>query len=404
MTTLEQKRKIAAQQETALPYPTTAEYWRRTHFARANLAQFKHLEKEIQVDQKASDFLPNNMTFSGEILFGEQCSAPILSEDLKKQGVILLHLKDAIEQYGDLVLKYLGRGLKDKQHEKFWLQNEAYWQTGVFCYIPANVVVENSILLVQSFTQPQQSLFARTVIVVGKNAQLNLVSLNHSSKETEKNYTNNVIETYLDDGAHLEWVDVQNFSLATYETTLKHTELSANSNLKWFMDLRGGAMAKTDVETLLQGENAHAEIIGLVAAKQKQHLELCTWTHHKSPHTTADILVKGTVNDKAKTVFQGMIKIDKPAQFTESYMANHNLLLSEQAHTDSIPRLEIEADEVKASHGATIGQVDKEQMFYLNSRGFSKQAAEQLLVQGFCEDVFAKVSNETTRDWLRQIV
>lgn len=389
---LQERRAQAAQLSANLPIPTTGEDWRRTNFGRVDLEQFKPLTPAQNGAGlgEASLLLPQKLLLAGEILYGEKTSPITLDKDLSKKGVILAPLSQACEKNAPLVERYLGRGFKNRV-EKFLAQNEANWQTGVFLYIPPLTQVELPILLAACFTRETASLFPRLLIVLDKGAKANGLHLTTSQAQTNPNYVNTVQEIYLEEGAQLCWVEIQDLADQTYQVGLRRSEVGQNANLQWVIYQRGGKISKTNIETILNGEGAEARVSGLMQGKNRQHLELASLTHHRRPHTKADILIKATADDRAKTIFQGMIKIDKPAQQTESYLANHNLVLNNKAHADSIPRLEIEADDVKASHGATIGQVDAEQLFYLRSKGLSQARAEALLVGGFYEEVFGRI-------------
>lgn len=402
---LQERRKEAAQLNAKLPIPTMGENWRRTNFAKVPLDQFTPLpsSKNGANAEATSQHLPLKLLLSGELLYGEQTSPPQLDPALQECGVCLAPLAQACGQKESLVVKYLGRGFQ-RREEKFLAQNEAQWQTGAFLYMPPNTSVELPLLLTTAFAKEGSSLYPRLLVVLDKGAKATILHFSTSSAQNKNNFVNGVYEIYLEEGANLTWIDLQNWSHQTYEVAHKRTEVGANANLKWIMHLTGGKLSKTNLETVLNGEGANAEVIGLMQGKERQQLELCSITHHAVPHTRADILVKATADERSKMIFQGMIKIDKLAQQTESYMANHNLVLSDKAHADSIPRLEIEADDVKASHGATIGQMDKEQLFYLRSKGLTEAIAERLLIEGFYEDIIGRVPLEPVREWMRGLI
>lgn len=403
-TWLQERRTKAAEEFAHTPLPVLEEYWRRTRLDRLHLERFAPLttSQNGAVQGSAVRLLPVLLPLSGEILYGEKTSPASLDAECVKQGVVLTTLAKAAQEFGQILSEYLGRGFQER-HEKFLLQNEAYWQAGALCFIPKNAVISSPILLTSHFSGNGKGIFPRLLVVVEKGAKATVI--HYAASEAlpgESNYTNSVAEIYLGEGADLNFIDLQSLSNETIEIALKRAELSADSKLHWILDLQGGKVSKTNIETVLNGTNANAGVYGLVCGRNRQHLELYSKTQHIARHTTADILIKGTAQERAKTIFQGMIRIEKSAQQTESYMANHNLVLSEKAHADSIPRLEIEADDVKASHGASIGQVDREQLFYLRSKGLNREAAERLLVEGFYEEIFGKIPLEPIRELMRR--
>src|SRR3989338_4733681 len=208
------------------------------------------------------------------------------------------------------------------------------------------------------------------------------------------------LEIYLEPDSKLIFADLQSLNAKNPESLNRRIQIEKGATLTWIMEVHGGSV-KNKIETFLNGEGAHAEILGLMCGRNKDKIEIASHTQHNVPNTTANILIKGTADDESQILFRGMIKIAKKAQQTNSYMANNNLLLSKKARADSIPKLEIEADDVKASHGATIGQVDKDQVFYLKTRGFSEKDAEQILIRGFYEDIFNRVPVEEIRERMR---
>ncbi|MDO8494771.1 MAG: Fe-S cluster assembly protein SufD [Deltaproteobacteria bacterium] len=385
---LETRKKEAAKIFAELPLPEKEEFWRRTNLRRFQLERFSPLSaaEAATGTDSVKTFLP-----------------AVIDNHPVEEGVIFKDLLAAVRENSDLAQEYLGRGLKGR-NEKFLLQNEANWQTGKFLYIPRETEVSKPILIQQYFTGSQKSIFPRNVIVLDRFAKATLIVHSTSDCENEANYSNSILEVYLEEGANLQLIDLQNFSQKTLEIAHKRVEVGENANLRWVLEVNGAKTSKTNLETVLNGQGAEAFVSALILGNDKQHLELYSKTQHVAPNTHADILVKTTVDGQAKAVFQGMIRIEKTAQQTQSYMANHSILLSDTAHAESIPRLEIEADDVKASHGASVGQVDKEQLFYLRSKGLSAATAERLLIEGFYEEIFGKVTVPEVQEWLRRHV
>ena len=399
---LNERRKEAEAFFQKLPIPSKGEAWLKTHFAREGL---EGLASVVNVSNgldaiEAQKWLPIPFLSAGCFLYGDQHSHPHLEESLKKQGVILLPLAEAAEKHSALVQQHLGKSLA-KREEKFLAQNEAFWADGFFLYIPKDCNIETPILLVNGFTKNGITLCTRGLVVVETGAKANILHFS-ASKNSQASFNNSTMEIFVRPAAHLLWTDLQDFSPTTFDYSFKRIEVSADAHFEGILDLQGSKKGKCDLETVLNGSGASTDIFGLICADHKQHLEVNSLTHHVAPNTTANILIKATAKDEARTVFQGMIRIDKAAQKTNSYMENHNLILSEKAHTDTIPRLEIDADDVKASHGATVSHVDPEQMFYLKTRGLNGPDAEHLLVEGFYEDLFRHVPDETIRALLRR--
>ncbi len=368
---LQERRQQAQDLFAKLPTPTTGEGWIRTNFSREKLDALAPATAQHPLD------LPKN------------------------QGAIVLSLSEALKQYPEKVKQFLGKTTQ-KRDNKFIAQNEALWSDGIFLYIPQDTVVSDPISLTQEYNQEEATFFPRVLVVAERGSKATVVYHTTSHNQKKTNCVNAVSEVFVEDSAELTWVEMQTFGPQTIDVAWKHFSVADNATLKPVLLLQGGKKAKWDLDICLNGRGARAETIGLIQAAQTQHLELNSLTHHMVPETTANILVKTSVADEAKTIFQGMIRIEKAAQKTNSYMANHNLLLSDHCHADTIPRLEIEADDVKASHGATISHVDAEQMFYLKSRGLEDADACQMLVDGFYEDIFGRIPIAEVREFLRK--
>ena len=400
---LQERRQRALEQYTALPIPAKGEGWIRTNFAKdkiETLAPLTQISNGVKAEEIAA-WLPTPLLSVGSLLYGEKNSHPFLEESVRQQGVILLPLAKALEQFPDKIAPFLGTVSCDRDN-KLIAQNDAYWNTGVFLYIPKDCALSGPIVLVQNCSSEGTSLLPRVVVVAEAGSKTTVVHYAISQNKEKINFVNGIFEIYVQQNAQLNWIDLQNLGENTFDFAWKRVEVAQGATFNGFLELQGGRKGKWDLEVCLKGPGAKSEIVGLVQLNKKQHLELNSLTHHTTPETTANILVKTSVTDEARSVFQGMIRIEKAAQKTNSYMANHNLLLSDHCHADTIPRLEIEADDVKASHGATISHVDSEQMFYLQSRGLETTDACQLLVDGFYEDIFGRIPVPEVRELMRK--
>lgn len=405
---LQKRRERSHEAFATLPLPTQEETWRRIDLDRVPFDKFPPDRTRETVPPRQSARVSAirvpaaqvpGVPLSGNFQLNCGCEKAHLEEGLLRQGVRFLSLRQAIAEE-ERVENYFGRWLGDPR-EKFLSQNEANWNQGVFLYIPPDVTLPSPLLIHSHFSSQNSSFFPRTLVILDQRAQATLIIQSTSETDGGANYINDLEEFYLESGAKLNLIHIQSLGPTSFELSRKHVELGPQSSLKWFFDMRGGSVSKSDVDTVLLGEGATAEVFGLVRGTNNQYLEVCSQTHHIARHTTGNILVKTTVQGEAKTTFQGMIRIEKTAEQTDTYMANHNLVLGAKARADSIPRLEIEADDVRASHGVTIGQVDPEQLFYLRSRGLEEEGAQQLLIDGFYQDVFERIPNDQIREWMR---
>jgi Fe-S cluster assembly protein SufD len=213
-------------------------------------------------------------------------------------------------------------------------------------------------------------------------------------------YSNAAVELFVEQGAKLEYVSLQNLSRGTWHFATHHARVERDAELDWVAGGFGSRKGKTRIQNDLAGQGATSRVTGAYFADGEQHLDYDTFQEHIAPNTTSDFAFKGALRDEATTVWRGMIRVEHEAQKTNAYQENRNLLLSDRAHADSIPGLEILANDVRCTHGATLGQVDREQLFYLMSRGLSRPEAERLIVRGFFQDVLDRIELEPVRDAL----
>jgi Fe-S cluster assembly protein SufD len=213
-------------------------------------------------------------------------------------------------------------------------------------------------------------------------------------------YLNAAVEVFVEQGAKVEYVSVQNVSRETWHFGSHHARIERDAELDWVAGGFGSKKGKIRIQNDLAGPGATSRVTGAYFADGVQHLDYDTFQEHIAPNTTSDFAFKGVLNDESSAVWRGMIRVEEDAQRTNAYQENRNLLLSKDAHADSIPGLEIMANDVRCTHGATLGQVDREQLFYLMARGLSRAEAERLIVRGFFQDVLDRIELEPVREAL----
>ena len=205
----------------------------------------------------------------------------------------------------------------------------------------------------------------------------------------------------MDQGAKLEYVSIQSLSPETWHFASHRAQVGRDAELDWVAGGFGSKKGKVRIENDLAGQGATSRVTGAYFADGDQHLDYDTLQAHLAPSTTSDFAFKGALRDHATAVWRGMIRVAEDAQKTNAYQENRNLLLSDQAHADSIPGLEIEANDVRCTHGATVSQVDRDELFYCMARGLSRGEAERLIVRGFYQEIFDRIEFEPVRDALR---
>jgi Fe-S cluster assembly protein SufD len=284
--------------------------------------------------------------------------------------------------------------------EKFAAHNAAMWEHGLLVHVPKGVVVEQPLYVRIANSVAGGSLFWRLLVVADPESRFTVIEEYASADAQLEGYSNAVVEIAVERGAKVEYVSVQNLSRGTWHFGTHHARVERDAELDWVAGGFGSAKGKVRIQNDLAGQGATSRVTGAYFADGTQHLDYDTFQEHIAPHTTSDFAFKGALRDTATAVWRGMIRVEKDAQKTNAYQENRNLLLSPHAHADSIPGLEILANDVRCTHGATLGQVDRDQLFYLMARGLSRAEAERLIVRGFFQDVLDRIELEPVRDAL----
>lgn len=317
----------------------------------------------------------------------------------ENKNIIFSDLKTALEDNEDIVKKYFSKIVEPT--DKLTALNIALWNNGVFLYVPNKTVLEKSIRL--SYIFDDQDTFVHNLIILDDDSELTIFeSFNQQPKS--KNISSNISEVIVGNNSKLNYNSFQDLSKESYEFSTKKCILKKNSEIDWNFGYFGGKLSRLKIETVFKGEGSKSRNIGVFFAADKQHFNITTNAIHLAKGTTNDILAKGVLKDESSSVYFGLINIDKNAQKTDSYLADHTLILSEGALANSIPSLKIDANDVRATHGATVSQIDEDQIFYLMSRGLSRSEAEMMIIQGFFEPVVEKIKMEDIKQQIQKIV
>jgi len=284
--------------------------------------------------------------------------------------------------------------------EKFAAHNAAMWQHGLLVHVPRGVVVEKPLFVRIANTVEGGSLFWRLLIVAEPHSRFSVVEEYVSTTPELAGYSNAAVEIVVEEGAKVEYVSVQSLSRQTWHFGSHHARVGRDAELDWVAGGFGSRGGKVWIQNDLAGQGATSRVTGAYFADGTQRLDYDTFQEHIAPNTTSDFAFKGALREAASAVWRGMIRVEEGAQKTNAYQENRNLLLSKTAHADSIPGLEILANDVRCTHGATLGQVDREQLFYLMARGLPRSEAERLIVRGFFQDVLDRIELAPVREAL----
>ncbi len=279
--------------------------------------------------------------------------------------------------------------------EKFAAHNAAMWKNGLLVVVPKGVVLEKPLYVRVAVTG---QMFWRLVVVAEESARASLIEEYASPSADTSAYSNAVTELFVEPNAKLEYVSLQNLSRETWHFASHHARVERDAELDWVAGGFGSKKGKTRIQNDLAGRGATSRVTGAYFADGDQHLDYDTFQEHIAPDCTSDFAFKGALRDHATAVWRGMIRVEKDAQKTNAYQECRNLMLSPTTHAVPIPGLEILANDVRCTHGATVGRVDREQLFYLMARGLPRPEAERLIVRGFFQDVLDRIELEPVRE------
>ena len=323
----------------------------------------------------------------------------LLEADPAARGVLLGSLDQLVRQHSALVESHLFTRAVDPHYDKFSALHAACWSGGMMLYVPKGVRVLRPLHMFSTLSAGQSD-FGHALIVLEEDAEATVLAETASSDPMAAGLHCGAVEILVGPGARLRYVNLQNWGGGVWHFAHHKALVDRDASLQWTIGALGSRLAKVNQHVALTGEGAHAQVNGAMFTDGRQHLSYHTLQHHEAPHCTSDLLYKGALQGQSRIVWRGMIKVDRNAQKTDGYQRDDNLILSESARADSIPGLEIEADDVKCSHGATAGRVDDEQLFYAEARGLTRKEAIRMIVAGFFQQVFDRITVESVREAL----
>ena len=324
------------------------------------------------------------------------CSS--LAKDLATKGVILTDLDTAVQTHPDLVQKYMMTTSIAPGEDKFTALHAAFWSGGTFLYVPKNVEIALPIVALNWMDSAGLAYFSHTVVVAEEGSHVNVLDEYASPvEELRQSFHSGMVEIFAGPNSNVTYAKVQNWGPSVISVSHQRSTMRKDSTMRWVAAHVGGKVVRSRVHASLDEPGAQLYMVGAYLASGRQQLDLDLFIDHAAPNTKGDVLYRGIVRDRAHTTFEGLIKVEKDAQLTDSYLANHNLLLSPKARADSLPTLEIEANDVRCTHGATVGQLDEEQLFYMRCRGIARPDAERLIVAGFVQPVLDRIPEGALR-------
>jgi Fe-S cluster assembly protein SufD len=383
-----------------MPWPTgNEETWRRTKLTGFKLEDYTTLTGVPAASDIPADVAKAlaEVESAGSLAIADGSTRQlVLDPGLAARGVIFTDLDTAVRRHPELVQKHFNSVVAIDEN-KFSALSSALWTSGTFVYIPRNVILDRPLQAVIGQSAGKHAGYHHTVVVAEPSAA---VTLAEDYVGADGGMLDSIVELVSGENSQLHYLHLQNLADTAFNFSTQRMLLRRDSLLRHFIGSWGSRLSKNWINMDLNGEGANGELLGLYFPGGRQHLDHHTNQLHKSAHSTSDLLYKGALKDRSRSVYQGYIKVYPTAQKTNAYQANRNLMLSKHARGDSIPGLEIEADDVRCTHGATAGQIPDEYTFYLMARGIDRTNAERMIVQGFFEEVLNRIPVEGVRNKL----
>lgn len=397
---LRELREAAWARFEALALPTQRdEEWMRTDIRLLRLDKFNLPSDSASVSDVPTGLLTHGVNLGGQVTAVD--SRPHLArldEKWSRQGVLFGSLDELVREHGELIRSHLFRAV-DGSTDKFAALQAAAWSGGTLLYVPRGVTIDQP-LHTLSVLSPLSTDLGRTLVVLEEGAEATLLAESASLDETAAGLHCGAVELIVGRDARLRYVNLQHWSTGVWHFAHQKALVDAGGSLQWTIAALGSRLAKVNQHVALVGAHAKAQVNGVMFTEGKQHLSYHTLQHHRAPNCSSDLLYKAALQDASRTVWRGMIKVDRDAQKTDGYQRNDNLMLSDHSRSDSIPGLEILADDVRCTHGSTAGRVDDEQVFYARCRGLTRKEAVRMVVAGFFQQVFDRITIESVREAL----
>ena len=389
----------------------TQDYWRRTRrhlrgFAVDNYRPASETNGSASVE--AEDGVGVYVQVDG-------CSQhTFLSPELEKKDIYFADLHTALKERGDLLRDYfmtkavtLETTLKSgnfASRNSFDALHGAFWKGGYLIHVPKGVRIEDPIRVYIKLSEGQHADLSHVLLIAEEDSQVVVMEDNASANQDSDGFHCGAVEIFAGQNANVTYVQVQHWNRHVWNFASQRAIISKDAQLTWVTATFGSRLSKLNQAIVLEGTGSNAQLLGLAFTDARQHLDVSTAQEHLSPYTSSDLLYRNVLKDRSQTAWGGNIYVYPGANYTDAYQKNDNLLLSERAHADTLPGLEIEAHEVRCTHGATAGQIDADQVFYLMSRGIPYDLAEKLIVDGFFEPVMDRIPMAAVREEMQEFV
>lgn len=407
-TWLAKRRAAGLDQFNNLPLPTARdEAWRFASVGKLSIDDFNPVETPATTTLDALTERSVLVTArAGRAVFVDDAPARFegVSAELIAQGVIYVPIAEAIEQHPELMEQYFLQESTELGSKKFFGLHAATVKAGSLLYVPKGVQIANPIVNYYWTSAERAAVFPHTLIIAEDNANVSVVDLFFSETEANEALNVSVSNIHAGAGAHVFRKIVQDWNEKTVSFQLDTIVAERDAQVKNIAVNIGAQRARFESQTRIEGAGADVKMYSLTVAEETQEFDQRTFQTHNAPNAVSDLLYKNALLDNSRTIFSGLIKVAEGAQQTDAYQTNRNLLLDPTAEANALPGLEILANDVRCSHGATTGNVDEAELFYMMQRGIPRRVAMQLMVFGFFEEVIEKIENDELADNLRDLI
>lgn len=335
--------------------------------------------------------------------FSNQHKTEVIDADMfAKHGIVIEDLHTALKTRQELVKKYFMTDCIKVEENKFTALHAAFWHRGLFIHIPKDIEVKTPIHLK---LKAQEDVIDHILIISDSSSNIDIIEEVYSDKDNNKFlFRSGLVEIYAKENSKVQFASIQNYGNNVFNFTIKRALVERDANVNWLDCVFGSKITISNVSSLLKGNGARSNNWAVFYGDEKQHYDFSMNSVHEAPDTVSDMLTKGVLSDHAKSIYRGTIKIAKQAPRSNGYQKEDTLLLSDKAEIDSIPKLEIDTNDVKCSHGAAIGQIDEDKLFYMMSRGISEDLAKKKIVEGFFHPMLKKIAIEELRNNLMNMI
>jgi len=407
-TWLSEMRREAFSKYTSLPAEVSPLYskYSDVNRLRPESIQLSDQSTRFQPYEELYDRLKEPEQGVSVVRIGSSINHLAIPEKITQMGVIILDLQEAVIKHEDLIRNQLIKNRIDYSEDKFLALEASAFQSGLFIYIPKNVMIEDPIRIINSLPDDRSSAISRFIVLADIGSKATIVEEIYAP-EMENNGVQQayfeMIEPHVGSNAHLEMVTLQAMSRNTINFSNRKAFVERDGKMSWYLGMFGAELSRYKVDSVMKGPGASAEDVEIIFGIGNQSFDVTSNLIHCGMNSRGRVLVKSVMKDTSKSLFKGMIRIGKEAKASESYLAGHAILLDKGAKSDAIPGLEIETNEVKATHSASVAQLDESQIFYLMSRGLNREGAKREIVSGFLEPLSRKMG-PTIRAWINYLI